>query len=262
MKKSRIIEVAAVASLLIAPATTTFFATNNAQASLISDIFSNPSDTNEQISKVTAAVNGLQDQTYNESNPMPNTAEFQGVAGLSENGRGLSPVSFSSEIVSINSGMDDAAISAMANTKVQGLKIYVTGSNLKTAISNAYNKGNGSSFSFTVTLKNGDNTLATKKLTYTNNTQTNNGGSVTTTPSNGLTNITKLSGYNTVTLAGPSGFVYSLFSAEGKKSNRGLAGETAWYTDETAQDANGNTYYRVSTDEWVQYTDNVTLATK
>ncbi|AKP67245.1 hypothetical protein [Companilactobacillus ginsenosidimutans] len=67
----------------------------------------------------------------------------------------------------------------------------------------------------------------------------------------GLHNVTDLSGNHTVSLDGPEGFVYALFSVNGDRSNRGLAGLSAWFTDKSATDAQGNTYYRVSTDEWV-----------
>lgn len=41
-----------------------------------------------------------------------------------------------------------------------------------------------------------------------------------------LTNISNLNGHNTVNLAGPKGFVYALFSKDGKRSSHGLAGES------------------------------------
>ena len=68
----------------------------------------------------------------------------------------------------------------------------------------------------------------------------------------GLTNITDLPSGSTVSLAGPQGFVYSLYKTDGTTGNRGLAGDSAWMTDKQATDSNGNTYYRVSTDEWIQ----------
>lgn len=75
----------------------------------------------------------------------------------------------------------------------------------------------------------------------------------------GLTNVTDLQGIHVVNLAGPEGFVYTLFTLNGGQGNRGLAGLTSWATDKTAQDANGNTYYRVSTDEWVRAGEGVTF---
>ncbi|KRO00322.1 hypothetical protein [Companilactobacillus kimchiensis] len=71
-----------------------------------------------------------------------------------------------------------------------------------------------------------------------------------TTPSTGaLTDITPVDGK--VTTAGPASFLYLLYSADGKQSSRALPGLSAWRTDKKATDANGNTVYRVSTDEWV-----------
>ncbi|MQS53413.1 hypothetical protein [Companilactobacillus mishanensis] len=68
----------------------------------------------------------------------------------------------------------------------------------------------------------------------------------------GLTNFTSIAGgYATVKLAGPDGFVYDLFSKNGDRVQRGLAGNSNWATDMTATDKDGKTYYRVSTDEWV-----------
>ncbi|MQS53417.1 hypothetical protein [Companilactobacillus mishanensis] len=62
-----------------------------------------------------------------------------------------------------------------------------------------------------------------------------------------------------LTLDGPAGFVYTLFKADGTNATRGLAGLTAWQTDRSATDAAGNTYYRVSTDEWVRMGSGVTV---
>lgn len=69
---------------------------------------------------------------------------------------------------------------------------------------------------------------------------------------NGLGNVTDLGEGHVVTLDGPAGFVYTLFTSDGGNASRGLAGLTAWQTDKSATDAEGNTYYRVSTDEWVR----------
>lgn len=260
MKNNKIAKIAAVTVLAVAPITATIASVDTVQASLLGDIFGNNDATSDQLANVTNAINGLTDQTYNENNAMPSTAEFAGIEGLSENGRGISPVQFSAEIVSINSGLGDAAQSALAVSNVQKLKVYVSANDLKAQVNKAAEKGNGNSFSFTVTLKNGENILATKKLTYTNNTKvaTDDAPSVTT-PTNSLSNVTDLTGYHTVDLGGQKDFVYALFSLAGKKSNRGLAGNTSWYTDKTATDANGNTYYRVSTDEWVEQASGVTF---
>uniref|UniRef100_UPI0019D6B917 SLAP domain-containing protein n=1 Tax=Companilactobacillus metriopterae TaxID=1909267 RepID=UPI0019D6B917 len=77
-------------------------------------------------------------------------------------------------------------------------------------------------------------------------------GTSTTTPSTGseLTDITDLTGSHTVSLDTP-GFVYPLYTAAGSQAGRNVAGGTSWITDKTAKDAEGNTYYRVATDEWV-----------
>lgn len=100
-----------------------------------------------------------------------------------------------------------------------------------------------------------NNTPANNNNNNYNNNTSNNSSSY----QSGLTNIQELSGYHSVTLAGPSGFVYSLYSSSGSKGSRGLAGDTSWYTDKTAQDSSGNTYYRVSTDEWVEASTGVTF---
>lgn len=90
-----------------------------------------------------------------------------------------------------------------------------------------------------------------------NDTDTNNGGD--TDETTGLTNVTALPAGSTVSLAGPAGFVYSLYGKDGSTATRGLAGDSAWSTDQQATDAAGNTYYRVSTDEWIMAGTGVTL---
>lgn len=82
----------------------------------------------------------------------------------------------------------------------------------------------------------------------------------TSDPTGAFTKVNNLTGYHKVTLAGPSGFVYTLFTTNGGQSNRGLAGDSAWFTDKSATDASGNVYYRVSTDEWVQEASGVTFS--
>jgi hypothetical protein len=85
-------------------------------------------------------------------------------------------------------------------------------------------------------------------------------GSATTTPStDALTDIQDLQGRHTVTLAGPAGFVYSLFRTDGSRATRGLGGDTAWATDKMAKNSAGQTLYRVSTDEWVVAGEGVTF---
>ncbi|CAJ1191348.1 hypothetical protein [Companilactobacillus nantensis] len=56
-----------------------------------------------------------------------------------------------------------------------------------------------------------------------------------------------------VTTAGPEGFYYPLYDDNGKMvTNRGVAGLSAWYTDKSAVNANGDTVYHVATGEWLQ----------
>ncbi|MQS53414.1 hypothetical protein [Companilactobacillus mishanensis] len=81
----------------------------------------------------------------------------------------------------------------------------------------------------------------------------------TTSNGSGLSNVSDLTGHHTISLAGPDGFVYALFGINGGRSNRGLAGNSAWFTDKSATDSEGNTFYRVSTDEWVQAGSGVTF---
>lgn len=59
-----------------------------------------------------------------------------------------------------------------------------------------------------------------------------------------------------VVTAGPAGFYYPLYDDNGKMvSDRGVAGETAWYTDKSAVNADGVTVYHVATGEWLQGTN-------
>ena len=70
-----------------------------------------------------------------------------------------------------------------------------------------------------------------------NNNNTNYNNNSTSTNSSGLSNIQELPSGSVVTLAGPSGFVYSLYTSSGSKASRGLAGDTAWVTDKSAKDS-------------------------
>lgn len=74
-----------------------------------------------------------------------------------------------------------------------------------------------------------------------------------------FTNILEYPGYHTVHLDGPEGFVYALYSKDGTRSIRGLAGNSDWATDQRATDSQGNVYYRVSTDEWVKVGEGVSV---
>lgn len=82
---------------------------------------------------------------------------------------------------------------------------------------------------------------------------------VDTGEGSGLTNVTDLPAGSKITLDGPSGFVYSLFTTDGKAATRGLAGDSVWITDKKASDSEGNVYYRVSTDEWIKSGSGVSL---
>lgn len=262
MKKIKFAGITAVALLAVAPVATFATTANTAQAGLFDGTFTDPNAGKNANAAVVSTINSLTDQTYDENNPMPITSKFQGIAGLTESHLASSPVQFSSQIVNINSSMDDAATTALANSAGQKLKIYVSGNNVKADMQDAYKKGNGRSFTFTITVKNGENTVATKTLTYTNNTKTDADGGTTTKPTSALTEITGLNGYNVITLKGASSQVYPLISVLGKKSNRGLAGSTDWYTDKSGKDANGDTYYRVSTDEWVKAGSDTSLSSQ
>lgn len=96
-------------------------------------------------------------------------------------------------------------------------------------------------------------------VTYNDKSTDTDGGDTDTDETTGLTNITELPAGSTVALDGPAGFVYSLFTSDGTAATRGLAGATSWATDKQATDAAGNTYYRVSTNEWVKAGSGVTL---
>ncbi|MFD1418344.1 hypothetical protein [Companilactobacillus keshanensis] len=81
----------------------------------------------------------------------------------------------------------------------------------------------------------------------------------TTDPAGALT-VTKLD-KNKIINVSTSGMVYFLYNSKGVKSDtRALGGGTSWQVDKTATDAAGNTYYGVSTDEFVKVGEGVTLA--
>lgn len=70
------------------------------------------------------------------------------------------------------------------------------------------------------------------------------------TSTGALTDITKVDG--TATLDAGN-YVYFLYNKDGKVlTNRSLMPGTAWHVINTAKDAEGNTYYRVATNEWLQ----------
>lgn len=66
----------------------------------------------------------------------------------------------------------------------------------------------------------------------------------------GLQNIKTVSGVATLTKS--KGYVMTLFGDNGEARNLSLASPSAWRVDRTATDANGNTYYRVATNQWLQ----------
>lgn len=84
------------------------------------------------------------------------------------------------------------------------------------------------------------------------NSGSNDSGSTSTGTNNG--GISSNSSEGTVQVNNPSSFMAPLvaFNSNGttSKSNRGLANNTPWYTDQS-KTYNGHKYYRVSTNEWV-----------
>lgn len=75
-----------------------------------------------------------------------------------------------------------------------------------------------------------------------------------------LKDVTDLPEGSVVELGGIPGYVYSIFDINGTQSKvRHLASGTTWRTDKKATDGNGDTYYRVSSNEWVHQGDGVTL---
>ncbi|AKP67246.1 hypothetical protein [Companilactobacillus ginsenosidimutans] len=87
-------------------------------------------------------------------------------------------------------------------------------------------------------------------------TVTQKSSNLATTAFSGETNF---DGKQNVRLAGPAKYTYALFKADGSRSVRSIAGDTTWFTDKFATDDNGNTYYRVSTDEWIKLGEGVSL---
>lgn len=74
-------------------------------------------------------------------------------------------------------------------------------------------------------------------------------GDAATVDTSALTDIQSVTG--TVKLENAS-MVYFLYNKAGEQvKNRALSGNSAWKVINTAKDADGNTYYRVATDEWV-----------
>jgi hypothetical protein len=76
---------------------------------------------------------------------------------------------------------------------------------------------------------------------------------------NKLGNIENFSGKKFVKLGDSANYIYHLFGPQGNQWKRDLGAGTTWFTDKKATDDKGNTYYRVSTNEWVAQGDGVTL---
>ncbi|KRK64618.1 hypothetical protein FC72_GL002026 [Companilactobacillus tucceti DSM 20183] len=92
-----------------------------------------------------------------------------------------------------------------------------------------------------------------------NGTESGNDSGSNTDPEGALT-VTKLD-KNKIVNVSTSGMVYFLYNSKGVKSDtRALGGGTAWQVDKIAKDAAGNTYYGVSTDEFVKAGEGVVLA--
>ncbi|CAJ1180168.1 hypothetical protein [Companilactobacillus paralimentarius] len=89
-------------------------------------------------------------------------------------------------------------------------------------------------------------------VVYSNgNDNNNNNGS-------GLTDIKTVSGVATLTKA--KGYFMALFNDEGKAyDNKYLGSPSAWRVDRTAKGADGKTYYRVATSEWLQAGEGVSF---
>lgn len=89
----------------------------------------------------------------------------------------------------------------------------------------------------------------------TNSGSTNNNGSTGTGTNNGGVSSNASEGTVKVNNSGSFAVPLVAFSNNGSmsKSNRGLANNSDWYTDQS-KDYNGHKYYRVSTNEWVMDT--------
>lgn len=82
-------------------------------------------------------------------------------------------------------------------------------------------------------------------------------GDSATTDTGALTDIKSVDG--TVKLDN-AGFTYFLYNKAGDQlKTRALAGNSSWRVINTAKDSEGNTYYRVATDEWVMQGNGVSF---
>lgn len=90
-----------------------------------------------------------------------------------------------------------------------------------------------------------DEWIDANNVTFSDKATDNNNGE------GAYTDVKALNGK--VVTAGPSGFYYPLYDDNGKMiSDRGVAGLSAWYTDKSAVNANGDIVYHVATGEWLQ----------
>ncbi|CAJ1180871.1 hypothetical protein CPEBRM1_ABPJDJAI_00396 [Companilactobacillus paralimentarius] len=88
-------------------------------------------------------------------------------------------------------------------------------------------------------------------VVYSNGNNNSNNGS-------GLTDIKTVSGVATLTKA--KGYYMALFNDEGKAyDSKYLGSPSAWRVDRTAKGADGKTYYRVATSEWLQAGEGVSF---
>jgi len=99
--------------------------------------------------------------------------------------------------------------------------------------------------------------VATGEWADANDVKFSENGSTSTDNSSALTDIQSVKG--TVSLA-KGNYVYMLFSKDGNQvKGRQLAGGTDWAYINTAKDSEGNTYYRVATNEWLIAGNGVTI---
>jgi len=82
-------------------------------------------------------------------------------------------------------------------------------------------------------------------------------GDTATTDTGALTDIQSVKG---IVKLDNAGFTYFLYNKAGDQlKTRALSGNSSWQVINTAKDSEGNTYYRVATDEWVMQGNGVTF---
>ncbi|GEO59242.1 hypothetical protein [Companilactobacillus bobalius] len=100
--------------------------------------------------------------------------------------------------------------------------------------------------------------VATGEWIDADNVVYSNGDNNNSNNGSGLTDIKTVSGVATLTKA--KGYFMALFNDEGKAyDNKYLGSPSAWRVDRTAKGADGNTYYRVATSEWLQAGEGVSF---